>query len=220
MATTSEELVSVTEDELQRHADGAIAWQGKTVELFIGQGAYLAHRNDTLPYGQFVKLFKDHPNHVPRPVPFSLRTAQRLMAVARHPVLSDTRHMCRLPACWGTLYVLSALHPTDLERTIKDGMVHPELGRREAEAIVANVDDGRSVRRVADTIDKIIEREAPHWASRRVRVLAERLRSIADALDEGVSARERAMKELFMPLPADESGTEPIREPDDREAAA
>jgi hypothetical protein len=40
-------------------------------------------------------------------LPFNERTAQRLMKIAEHPVLTNTTHESHLPTSWTTLYELS-----------------------------------------------------------------------------------------------------------------
>jgi len=62
--------------------------------------------------------------------------AERLMAIARHPVLSKSTQCRILPPHWSTLYVLSRVEPERLERLIKDGTVNPEMERSDAETLV------------------------------------------------------------------------------------
>jgi hypothetical protein len=70
-----------------------------------------------------------------------LGKAERLMKIARHPVLSDSAHAPNLPLSWMTQYTLSALPPEVLEDFLADGTVHPGLERKAAEQLVRKVRD-------------------------------------------------------------------------------
>jgi len=45
------------------------------------------------------------------------------MEIARHPVISNTKHVSHLPPSWGTLYQLTRVEPKLLQAAIKDGRV-------------------------------------------------------------------------------------------------
>jgi hypothetical protein len=68
-----------------------------------------------------------------------LDKAERLMKIARHPVLRESAHARNLPLSWMTLYTLAALPPKVLEEFIADGTVHPGLERKQAERLVRKV---------------------------------------------------------------------------------
>jgi hypothetical protein len=72
-------------------------------------------------------------------LPFGERTAQRLMEIARHPVLSDPTHGSRLPPSWRTLYELTRLPNPLLLAKIKDHTINSEMERRDVAAIAASV---------------------------------------------------------------------------------
>lgn len=63
------------------------------------------------------------------------RTAQRLMAIARNPALTDPTRVSDLPTSWGTLYELSRIEPDELKSAIEDGRVTPETQRKDAIAL-------------------------------------------------------------------------------------
>jgi hypothetical protein len=46
-------------------------------------------------------------------LPFTPRTAQRLMSITQSPALTNATHVSHFPASWGTLYAISRL-PADL----------------------------------------------------------------------------------------------------------
>jgi hypothetical protein len=67
---------------------------------------------------------------------FSTRTAQRLMAIAEHPSLSNPTHVSVLPASWGTLYELSKIDGCTVEKLIQAGRIYPELERKDISALL------------------------------------------------------------------------------------
>lgn len=68
--------------------------------------------------GEWSALFDDGK------VPLSIRSAQRLMAIAEHPTLSKATHVSLLPSSWGTLYELSKLPESVLEAALDDVSAH------------------------------------------------------------------------------------------------
>jgi hypothetical protein len=68
-----------------------------------------------------------------------LDKAERLMVIARHPVLSDSAHARILPLSWMTLFTLAKIPPETLAQLIADGKVHSELERKAAERLVERV---------------------------------------------------------------------------------
>jgi hypothetical protein len=73
---------------------------------------------------------------IERCCPFGVRTAQRLMAIASDPVLSDATHGSRLPPSWRTLWVLTQIPDEQKLAMLKMGLIHPEMERRDAEALL------------------------------------------------------------------------------------
>ncbi len=62
-------------------------------------------------------------------VPFGVRTAQRLMAIAEHSILSNTTHASLLPPAWMTVYELTRAPAQALTLWLTDGTIHPGLER-------------------------------------------------------------------------------------------
>lgn len=112
-------------------------WQ-KSVEGIVGVGRQLIAAKEACEHGEFARLFKGHANVVQDPVPFTLNTAERLMRVARHPVLSNRAHGQSLPQSWRTLYELSQLDDDTLAAGIKAGEITPETTRSQAAALRAD----------------------------------------------------------------------------------
>jgi hypothetical protein len=71
--------------------------------------------------GEWERIFTGHPDVVKRPVEVTARTAQRLMKIARHPVLGKAAHVQFLPSAWGTLYELTKLPEPTLRAALADG---------------------------------------------------------------------------------------------------
>jgi hypothetical protein len=102
----------------------------KTVAAFIETGRLLNEAKRELPHGSFMEMI-DHR------LPFTPGTAERLMFIARNPIISDSAHGPNLPPSWHTLYVLAKLPPENLRAKIESGAIHPKLERKEAKRFVA-----------------------------------------------------------------------------------
>jgi hypothetical protein len=83
---------------------------------------------DRLPHGEFLKMIE-------RDLPFGKRKAQRLMEIARHPVLSNTTHGSYLPSSWRTLSELAQLSEEELEQAVTSGAINPDMTREQARSI-------------------------------------------------------------------------------------
>ena len=110
----------------------------KSVSAIVEVGKLLIQAKRLCEHGQFLRLFKGHENAVSDPVPFSERTAERLIAVASHAVLSNPTHASDLPQSWGTLYELTKLDDETLLAGIKAGEITPETTRAQAAAMHAD----------------------------------------------------------------------------------
>jgi hypothetical protein len=102
----------------------------KQVESIVETGRLLIEAKEQLRHGEFSKMIKEK-------LPFGERTAQRLMAIANHPVLSKPTHVSVLPPSWGTLYALTDLDVPDeaLEELIAAGKINPETERADVDEI-------------------------------------------------------------------------------------
>jgi hypothetical protein len=110
----------------------------KSIEGILGVGRQLIAAKQSCEHGEFLRMFKGHENAVSQTLPFTLNTAERLMAVARHSVLSNSAHVQSLPQSWGTLYELSKLDDETLIAGIKAGEITPEMTRSQAAALHAD----------------------------------------------------------------------------------
>jgi hypothetical protein len=106
------------------------SWR-QAVTSIIETGKLLIAAKTSLKHGEFGNMVEE--------LPFTARTAQRLMAIAEHPVLSNATHVSDLPASWGTLYALSLLPDEELEAMLANGTIHAGIERAEVEAIAARI---------------------------------------------------------------------------------
>ena len=110
----------------------------KSIEGILGVGRQLIAAKEACEHGEFLRLFKGHENAVSDPVPFGERTAERLIAVASHGVISNPTHVSDLPQSWATLYELTKLDDETLIAGIKAGEITPETTRAQAAAMHAD----------------------------------------------------------------------------------
>lgn len=98
------------------------AYWRASVEAIIEVGRLLADAKKALPRGDFGTMIESS-------LPFTASTAQRLMAIAADPKLSNAAHVQHLPPAWGTLYELTKLTDQQFETAIADGLIRPDMER-------------------------------------------------------------------------------------------
>lgn len=103
---------------------------GKSVESIVEVGRLLVKAKADLAHGEWGRLFSDEL------IPFSHRTANRLMAIAQNPILSNSTHVSNLPPSWGSLYELTKVEPAKLKNALKDGVVTPDMKRSDVVALL------------------------------------------------------------------------------------
>jgi hypothetical protein len=130
----------VPEISLQGWADRINAKHRKEVSAIIEKGQELLAAKKAKPHGEWAKMFKGHPQAIANPVRFSVATAKMYMTIAEHPVLSNRYHGNDLPPSWRTLYELAHLDAPVLEAHLALGVVHAELTRAAATALLPAFD--------------------------------------------------------------------------------
>lgn len=95
------------------------AWQ-KTVPAIVETGAACVKAKDELGYGNWCKLFAANV------LPFSQRTAEMLMSIAEHPMLSNPKNFSNLPAVVSTLYKASRVPGFMVARWLEDEQLTPK----------------------------------------------------------------------------------------------
>ena len=101
-----------------------------SVESIIRAGRLLLDAKADLPHGEFGAMCA-------RDLPFSERTAQRLMAIAEDKRLSNPTHVSLLPASWGTLAELTKLSDDEFSSALKQKIISPDMVRADVEQIRA-----------------------------------------------------------------------------------
>lgn len=117
---------------LQLWADRIRLAYERSVGAIIATGKNLNNAKASVPHGGWGRMFRGHPQAVERPIPFSQDTAERLMAIARNPVLSNSAQWAELPNSWRTLFELSKIEASTLESYLSRGMIHADMTRQEA----------------------------------------------------------------------------------------
>ena len=134
------------------------AWQ-RALASIIETGKLLVEAKSKVDHGDWLKLVEE--------LPFSDRTAQRLMEIARHPVLSNPTHASVLPPSWYTLYELSQIDNQVLLARIEDHTINPEMQRKDVKAITG-VRSKTSKRRYRNPPDHVTEEDVFGELSNRI----------------------------------------------------
>jgi hypothetical protein len=115
------------------------AWQKQVGSILEFCRLVRTAREELDEHGEWSKFFNEWGEK--KLLSFGKRTADRLIAIAEHPVLSNETHVSRLPPSWGTLYELTKIEDKALEVMLKDGTIHTDIQRREVEEIIARMKD-------------------------------------------------------------------------------
>jgi hypothetical protein len=114
----------------QDYADVVIRCLEFAAEHVLKAGDTLIKAKAKLDHGEWLRMFRGHPQAVARPIPFTARTGQMLMKIAAHPILSDANHGSYLPRSWRTLYELTKWPEPLLEKAIAEGQIHAGMERQ------------------------------------------------------------------------------------------
>ena len=96
----------------------------ESVGAIVDVGRYLIQAKEQLTHGEFGSMVADD-------LPFSWRTANCFIAIAKNPTLANSHHGANLPTSWRTLSELARLPQEVLEEALDDGRITPELQRKE-----------------------------------------------------------------------------------------
>lgn len=73
-------------------------------------------------------------------LPYSWRTVDYLMKIAKHPVIGDSQYVANLPPSWATLSELCDIDDHDaIKEMIAEGRINPDLSRSEARDLASEV---------------------------------------------------------------------------------
>lgn len=99
-------------------AERISAAYARSFDAILDVGRELIAAKDALPHGEWTRMIK-------RDLPFGERQAQRLMSIARHPVLANPTHGAFFTGqSVRALYELSRLEPEVLHRVVKNPRRH------------------------------------------------------------------------------------------------
>ncbi len=90
-----------------------------SLDAIFRAGRLLLEAKERVAHGEWLDVIDGSP--------FALSTAEKLMAIARHPLISNSSVRRILPPAWTTLYELSRLPDPVLDRAISDGAITPDL---------------------------------------------------------------------------------------------
>jgi hypothetical protein len=123
----------------QDHADIVAACLDSAVEHILHAGEILHQAKSKLEHGDWARMFRDHQTPVARPLPFGIRTAQRLMKISEVFSGSGATHVSCLPTAWGTLYELARLPQPILMRAFDEGQISPAMQRSHVKAMLVRM---------------------------------------------------------------------------------
>jgi hypothetical protein len=106
-------------------------WRTATASL-IETGRILIEAKKNLDHGEFGPMIRTK-------LPFGERTAEKLMAIARHPIISNPTHESHLPPRQEALYLMTRLPLEELEKMLADGTINPNTERKHVEKILLNI---------------------------------------------------------------------------------
>ena len=103
-------------------------WRESVIGI-LETGRLIAGAKVALAHGEFEAM-------VANSLPFTARTAQRLMAIAADERISaNPTRVSLLPAAWGTIYELTKLDDAELEKRFDDGTIRPDIERAEVASL-------------------------------------------------------------------------------------
>jgi N6-adenosine-specific RNA methylase IME4 len=100
-----------------------------TVNGIIETGKLILAAKLDLAHGQFGAM-------IALALPFTSRTAQRLMKIASDHRLIEDGNVRYLPADWYTLYQITRLNDETFDARIEDGTINPGMGQRDIAKVV------------------------------------------------------------------------------------
>lgn len=104
---------------------------GRIKDEFLAIGRMLNHAKATLPHGEFIPMLRVS-------LPFAEDTAEKLMVVAENV---DARRIDpqALPPAYSIAYQIASLKDHELAQAVAEGLVRPDVQRKEIEAFKRRV---------------------------------------------------------------------------------
>lgn len=189
---------------VQREADRFESSMRRSLGFAIRLGRRLCEAKAALGHGEFGRLFADHPNPIDGALTFSIRWAQKLMAIGGHASIAANAKSTSLlevfPPSVETVYVLSRLPAPDLEEAIKRGDVRPDMRHAEARRLVltdrddvepSDPEDPAVAQALEPVRAQLVAFAADH--PRQVRVLKAQLRALLRGIEDEVESSRSAV---------------------------
>jgi len=107
-------------------------WRNATAAI-IETGRLLIEAKKKVGHGNWMDFV--------RKLPFGDRTAQYLMTIAEHPVISNPKHASDLPPSWMTLHRLTELPDRELKEMLADGTINSETQRKDVDKLYERIRD-------------------------------------------------------------------------------
>jgi hypothetical protein len=113
-------------------------WQ-KATESIIATGHVLLRAQEELRHGQFLRMISQQNKE--KKLPFGERTAQMLMKIAAHPVISNPKFISVLPPSWATLYAMTKIPHELLEALLLEGTINADTKGKDVQALLKKLND-------------------------------------------------------------------------------
>lgn len=162
----------------EQWADQICAQLGKTVESNINVGRLLLEAKEDLVHGEWLRMFDGGL------LPFRKSWGEMFMAIAAKSFLVNSHDRGNLPSAVGTLYQLSKADPTKFKNALKDGLITPDMKRRDVKALLPSNGKAKHqqkdnetihhelVQRALDTIQVKLDRFWDQYPSQRPTIQA------------------------------------------------
>lgn len=116
------------------------AWQA-TVDGIFEVGKLLMQAKKEIPHGAFTEMIEED-------LPFSARTAQRLIHISMNENLLNPTHVSLLPPNWGALYELARQDDGTFSLLLENEIIHPEMERGDIKKFLRSLEIDEQRKRI------------------------------------------------------------------------
>lgn len=152
---------------------------GKSAQSLVELGQIFIDAKLALKHGQWEQLFQ------PGRLPFSIRTAQKLMQVAQNAALSKTKNSALLPPSLDALTTLARLDPEVVQAGINEGVIVPDMSIGDVKKFVLDQQPAKAekpfvydaslrslVKKVNQALDKVPANQRQKFSAALVTVIS------------------------------------------------
>jgi hypothetical protein len=161
---------------------------GYSAGWLVQTGQQLIEAKKALGHGGWLQLFE------PGRLRFSVRTAEMLMKIARHPSMRNSQNLSFLPSSSTTLYELARADERTIQQGIAEGSITPQMSLKEARALVRSPEGVKSVgpgafdaAKRTEILNRRILAETMKWPPQTRTQLADALDSLARRIRAGAA---------------------------------